>query len=219
VLNLRRHLTSFQYFVAFTFIVSPLTDNPRETMMRRLTRYVLTLGVMALALAAGCTKASPESTGTPTATESRPAEEDAEAEAIQGASQAIRDYYQVRDQCMADPPTTDPSCFDDVAMDSQLDQHRLSLQGAQENGVHFSGAVKVVGTDRVLEVRLQVGEVREVVLSACIDGTEFDVLQQDGTSLIPPNDPPRIRSTYTVRKWTDTWKIASIQHDQEEPTC
>jgi len=119
---------------------------------------------------------------------------------------------------MADPPTTDPSCFDDVAMDSQLAQERLSLQGAQENGVRFLGAVKVVGTDRVLEVRLQVGQVKEVVLSVCIDGTEFDVLE-DGTSLIPPDDPPRVRYTHTVQKWADTWKIASAQHDQEEPTC
>ncbi len=140
-----------------------------------------------------------------------------EAEAVQAAEQAVRDYYQVRDQCLADPPNTDPSCFDEVSMDDQLTNDRNTLEYTQEEGLRVVGAIKVVGTERVVDIQLPVGH-KEITLSMCLDTAGLDTIGPDSTSVKPEGDP-RGRQLFIVRKHADKWKVANILDDPEGETC
>ena len=170
----------------------------------------------ALAFSTGCTNPDPDVA--PTAVESWTAED--EATAIADAEQAIRDWMYVGSQCLADPPNTDPSCFDDVATDDFLIREREALEDAQDEGFRYLGAPKLLRTERVVFIQLTVGTSKEVQLSVCTDRTDYDVLMPDGTSGIPPGTPAHTRAIYTVRKHARQWKVADITpEDPEHPEC
>jgi len=120
---------------------------------------------------------------------------------------------------MADPPNTDPSCFDEVSMDDRNVSDRYSLEDAQDEGVRYVGTVVVARTIRVVDVQLPSGLPKEVTLSICVDTTEFDMLQPDGSSVESRSESDHLQFLFTVRKWTDTWKVADRSKDPEGETC
>ncbi len=140
-----------------------------------------------------------------------------ETAAVQEAEQAVRDYFLVRDQCLADPPNTDPSCFDAVAVDQQLLNDRAALEYSMDRGSHHVGEVKVVETERVVEVQLSPGT-KEITLSICLDGTDLDIVGSDGTS-VKPEGNSRGRLLFFVRKHVDTWQVADTADDPEGGAC
>lgn len=181
----------------------------------------LVLGPLAvLALTAGCTGTGPDekaSASWSAHTETLAADE--EAEAVQAAEQAVRDYYQVRDHlCLADPPNVDPSCYDEVSVDDQLTNDRATLEWVKETGRHHVGGIKIVGTERVVDVQLS-GGIKEITQSICIDATDLDIIGPDGMSLKPSSGTQHVRHLYVVRKYADRWQVADILDDPEGETC
>ena len=187
------------------------TPTPRRTV-------TLCATVTTLALA-GCTTDAADTGPTPTPTDSwsKQWSPEDEAAAVQEAEQAVRDYFSVRDQCLADPPNTDPSCFDAVAVDQQLLNDYAALEYSLDQGSHHVGGVKVVGTERVVDVQLLPGS-KDVTLSVCFDGTDLDVLGPDGTS-VKEGGSLRGRMLFVVRKHADKWQVAYVDDDPEGEAC
>ena len=180
-------------------------------------RRALALGVLAaLALAAGCT---PERHYGPTPTYYDSWSPEQEAQAVAGAEQAIRDWMHVKAQCLVDPPNTDPSCFDQVDVDTARTNDRAMLQYAQDNGVRYVGEATYVQTEKVVKVDLSIGPDKEVQLVGCQSLSDFDIIQVDGTSALPSDWPRRQRSIFVVRKHADKWQLADIQEDPEGSEC
>ncbi|MCL2091780.1 MAG: hypothetical protein FWH11_11405 [Micrococcales bacterium] len=180
-------------------------------------RAVTLCALAVLALTAGCTDEGADAEASASAFYATQ-EAAQEAAAVQEAEQAVRDYYQVRYQCFADPPNTDPSCFDAVAVDQQLLDDRAALEWVQDIGGRTVGAIEVVGTERVVDVQLLPGT-KEIALSVCIDATGLDTLGSDGTSIVSDGDALRGRDLYIVRKHVDRWQVAGILDDPEGETC
>ena len=169
--------------------------------------------VVALAISTGCT--SPDS---PPATPGA-SPPDERALAISEAEQAVRDYYRVRDQCMADPPNTDPSCFEGVSEDNALTRDQLALENAQTYGFHYVGTIVFERTLKVLDVQLPQGLPKEITLLICTDATAFQALRADGSPMDSANSSEHLRLLYVVQKRTDTWKVADIRKDPGEEAC
>jgi len=175
--------------------------------------------VTTLALA-GCT-ADAAGTGptlAPTDSWSKRWSPEDESAAVQEAEQAVRDYFSVRDQCLADPPNTDPSCFDAVAVDQQLLNDYAALEYAQDIGGRHVGGINVVGIERVIDVQIPVGS-KEITLSVCIDAADLDAVGADGALLNPDSDTYHGRQLYVVRKHSDRWQVADILDDPEGEAC
>lgn len=66
---------------------------------------------------------------------------------------------------------------------------------------------------------MSVGGDKEVRLAVCTNRDSSDALRADGTSIIPPDAPRRVRSVYVVLKHTSEWQIADIQKDPEGTEC
>ena len=58
---------------------------------------------------------SPTTTASPSPTSLTP-----EEEATAAAEEVVRDYFETVPRCLADPLNTEPSCFDDVAVGTEL---------------------------------------------------------------------------------------------------
>ena len=183
--------------------------------MRTPVRTMHLLVLCAALAVAGCTT-KPDSVTTPDAVESWSAED--EAEAVQEAEQAVRDWMRTSSQCLDDPPNTDPSCFDEVSYGTLLRDDRAALEYAQENGVRYIGEATYVRTDRVVKVDLSIGPDKEVRLAGCQSIEGFDILYADGTSMIS-DWPRRERFIYVVLKHTSKWQLADILEDPEGSEC
>lgn len=184
--------------------------------MRKTTPSTLVL-CLALTGLAGCTTDPDPVATTPKAVESGYPED--EAEAVQEAEQAIRDWMRVSYQCLADPPNTDLSCFDEVAYGDQLATERSALELAQAEGVRYVGEPTYVRTERVDYVDLSIGPDKEIRLSVCWSIENLDAVRSDGTSVIPPDEPRRTRDIFVVLRHTDEWQVAEIQDDPEGAVC
>jgi len=171
--------------------------------------------LLSLALTCGCTNSTPDSE--PTDLESWSAED--EAKAVAAAEQAVRDWWRVHSQCLADPPNTEPSCFEEVAVDEALADDIEDLQTAQEYGVRYTGERRYVRTERVVEVRLNPGFDKEILISVCQDNQDFDILDSDGKSMFPSDSPIRFRRIWMLRNYVGTWLVAGIFEDPEGSTC
>lgn len=103
------------------------------THLRALT-LCATLAVLAVA---GCTDPDPAATPTPTDTWTKPWYPEDETEAIAEAEQAVRDYWQAWGQCLADPPSSDPSCFEQVSYGDLLTANQTTLKDARDQGYRY----------------------------------------------------------------------------------
>ncbi len=192
--------------------------NPRAAI--RAPRLACALALCALTVLVptfGCADSEPEvraSTSLPAYLKTLSPQE---IEAVREAEQAVRDYYQIMNQCLSDPSNTSPSCFDQISVDDNLADNRAGLEYSQSLPAYRVGEVKVVGTKRVIDVDLE-SAVGEVKLSICTDATDFDVLGPDGTS-VKDKGNPRSGEIYIVRKHVDRWQVADIYPDVNEKEC
>lgn len=181
--------------------------------------YALALcALTALALVAGCADKEGDAEASASWSAIHATQEaEREAEAVQGAEQAVRDYFAVRAQCFLDPPNTDLSCLDEVAVDQQLIDDRAAMEWARETGRSQVGGTEVVGVERVVDVQLSAGT-KDVTLSVCIDGSDIEILGPDGTPL-EREDEQRVRYLFVVRKHVDSWQVSGILDDPEGEAC
>lgn len=153
------------------------------------------LGLIAIA---GCTDDANEPTATPpvstaptnTPTTSPTPTPTVEDEAAATAVEVVRAYVRAQTECLADPAAVDSTCFDGVAIGSELTALRNILSGAQATRTTVTGTIDVVSIDLLsvnLDMDLEASPpvVPEVGFDVCYDAGGYDVLDENGTSIVP----------------------------------
>ncbi|MCL2091788.1 MAG: hypothetical protein FWH11_11445 [Micrococcales bacterium] len=149
-------------------------------MPNRARRLAALLGVAALALTAGCTSPDPKTETTSPAPEVSTPSAD-EDQAIADATAALHRFYEVRDQCLADPPNVDAACFDSVAVDQVRTDYQTTLENLQRDRLHYEGQPEVLSVD-VVWVNLD-GSFEQIRLAACVDQRGWRLVDESGTQL------------------------------------
>jgi hypothetical protein len=160
-----------------------------------------------------------------------------EDQAVADAEKVYREWVRVWDSCMADPPNTDSSCFDNVAIGTQLMSDYSSLAMSQADETHNVGESKIVSielvsvdlTDRVdrpadpAQGSPELRTVPTVVFDVCLDLTEFDLINGAAESQLGPLFRRYPRNLVEVANYaypdSTQWRVRNADIEAETPTC
>jgi hypothetical protein len=198
---------------------------------------VRTAAVMAIAAAflAGCSEpeptpdpTTPATSVSPTTTASpSPSPLTPEEEATAAAEEVVRDYFETVPRCLADPLNTEPSCFDDVAVGTELNDSRNSLIAAKQVESTASGTLEVISLERqsvdlANDQEASPPIVPVVIFQVCTDVSQFQIVDKDGSSLVPADRAPRVRTNMGVLNYdypdATGWRVGWVE-ELEEPSC
>lgn len=210
----------------------PMATTPADPPPRwgPLVALIATLAVVAIAVLVGVVvvvtqsqddlapepppTAGPTATA-PAATESAPPTQDEaptpENEAIAAAEEVYREYLRVSD----DVTTTgngDVAAFEAVAIGQALREAQIAAENYRLAGINQVGQPEVASLEaQSVSLTAEGDAVPEVTLDACLDLTDFDLVQE-GRSVLDPNAPERAGSVVTIRNYPDRggWLVASI---------
>ncbi len=138
------------------------------------------------------TSTTPSPTPSPTPTTTSP-----EDLAAQHAESAYRDYLRAQTTCLSDPRKTPPTCFDAVAIGTELNTMRQAFSGAQQMDTKTSGDITVISiktksVDLTNKVNESPPTVPKVVFAVCMDVSKYNIVDKDGKSIVPPNRRPHV---------------------------
>lgn len=145
-----------------------------------------------------------------------------EMEAALHAEEVARAYYRAQTSCLADPKSADPTCFDSVAIGTELLNMHNALAAAQQMQTKVVGEIRV---DVVTQVRISLADdtkatppvVPTVALRVCRDLSNFNVVDKDGNSIVPPGRKPRgvdVLSLYNYHYPNPaTWRVGYVASD------
>lgn len=125
-------------------------------------------------------------TPTPTPT---PSPEDA---AAQRAEEVVRAYLRAQTDCLTDPPATEITCFDPVAIGTELVNLKNALTSAQAAETRVAGEINVAsielqGVDLTSDPAASPPVVPTVVFNVCASLSGYNVVDKAGQSIVPPD--------------------------------
>ncbi len=173
-------------------------------LVRRARGVLVATLVAALAvLAAGCTgepdpPARSTTSGTPTQSSTSPTPtptSSPEDEAALLAEEIVRAYLRAQTECLTDPPATEITCFDAVAIGTELVNLKNALTSAQAMQTRVTGEIVVAsialqGVDLTNDPAASPPVVPTVVFDVCADVSGYNVVDQDGQSIVLPDRAP-----------------------------
>ncbi|CAN5174596.1 hypothetical protein BH11ACT1_BH11ACT1_27590 [soil metagenome] len=170
--------------------------------MTRPVRQTLSvlLAALVVVLAAGCTGGTPSpspgtssvtpttSTPSPTPTPTPSPEDDAALR----AEEVVRAYLRAQTDCLTNPAATEITCFDPVAIGTELVNLKNALTGAQAMETRVVGEIAVAsielqGVDLTSDPAASPPVVPTVVFDVCADVSGYNVVDKGGQSIIPPD--------------------------------
>jgi hypothetical protein len=194
---------------------------------------IAAIAVAALALSACNSAGDPGSNTTSdaaTATTSAPATTDASAtttaptptkspedEAIEAAEKMIPLYFEVGDRSLQDPNKFDREELKKVAISSAVDDMQNRVSAFQRQELKASGETEVESmtnprVDLKLDLKKSPPDVPSVQLDVCIDVSKLNVVDKDGSSVIPADRKPRQLWRVGVANYeypkADAWRVA-----------
>lgn len=197
-------------------------------------RTALAIGVLAGVLA-GCTpggatpvastSASPSSSPSPTPS---PTPATPEQQAAADAEPVLRAYFKTITACLADPPNTPATCFDDVMTATERNDNRNALTSAQLMGTKAVGEIEVVSVevesvDLTNDVAASPPRVPLVTFRVCRDVTGFDMVDQEGKSALSPDRVLRAIELIHVANYAypdaAQWRVAYVTTPEPPTTC
>lgn len=202
----------------------------------RTSRWLL-VAVLAVTLTSACTPdepdptttSSPTSTATPpAATPTTPPTTSPEDDAAAKAEEVLRAELRAQTTCLTDPNAVELTCFDDVAIGTELNDMRNTLISARQQGTTVSGELEVVSLDVrsvSLEMDLEVTPpvVPTVVFGGCIDVSNYNILDSNGQSIVPAVRPAHVSVEIAVANYEypdpTWWRVAYTTNDEETPSC
>lgn len=134
-----------------------------------------------------------------------------EAAAIASAEAVYRDYLRVSGE-IATAGDGDAAALEAVAIGEELSEAKVAVENYNLAGITQVGQLGVASLEpQSVSLASEDGAVPEVILDACLDLTEYDVVQ-DGESVLDPNAPDRAASIVTVRNYADRggWLVARV---------
>lgn len=150
-----------------------------------------------------------------------------EDEAALHAEEVLRAYFRAQTSCFMDPPRTEPTCFDNVAITTELTNLRNALVAAKQMGTRVTGDVLVESvTRKSVDLTNKVNEtpptVPMVVFEVCRDASGYNILDKDGKSIVPPDRVPRALVTVSVLNYKypdpNQWRVGLVT-PVEGSTC
>lgn len=162
------------------------------------------------------TGTAPATSATPTPTPLTP-----EEQAQTAAKAVIQAYWASIPKCLHDPVNTPITCFDDVAISTELDEVRNQLSAAKFAKTVSSGTITVVSAevlkvDLTNNVKVTPPVVPYVTYRVCLDMSQLTYVDKDGKSLFTADRKLRPVSHMTVvnyelpdpSKWRVGFQIA-----------
>lgn len=181
-----------------------LDDAKREVM-----KTTWTGALIGAALLAGCTtggaadptgstsvpaSSTPSTSPTPATATSTASLEDA---AAASSGEVLRAYYRAQTTCFMDPLKSPLTCFDQVAVTTELNNMRNALGGAQQMQTRATGEIALLSVSRrSINLKSNVSAtppvVPEVVFTVCTDVSNYNIVDKDGKSIVPPDRKPHV---------------------------
>jgi hypothetical protein len=132
-----------------------------------------------------------------------------EEAAIASAETVYREYLRVSDE-ITTAGNGEVAALGTVAVGEALSQAQVAAQNYQLAGITRVGVVQLAA---LTPSTVNLGsDPAEVVLDACLDVSETDLIGPDGESVTNPGDPDRLAATAYVRDYPDRggWLVARI---------
>lgn len=193
--------------------------------------------VAGLIILAGCTAGSPDASSTSSSLPSTPSPSSPsmtssaiappEEVAKVKAEEVLRAYYRSQTECLSDPARSEMTCFDNVAIATRLTDMRNALVSAKGMQTRVNGDIQVVSAtptkvDLAMDLQKTPPVVPAVTFRTCVDVSNFNIVDKDGKSIVPPTRKPRSVASVVMAnyKYPDQsqWRVAYIDPD-EEATC
>lgn len=138
-----------------------------------------------------------------------------------------RAYYRAQSSCLVDPRNSSATCFDSVTIGTELLNMRNALVAARQMQTRVVGDIRVesVTTGKVSlvnDTQATPPVVPTVTLRVCRDLTNFNVVDKDGKSIVPPGRKPRGVDALSVYNYEypdpAKWRVGYVALDKEA-TC
>ncbi len=138
---------------------------------------------------------------------------------MQHAEAVYRDYLRAQTTCLSNPRKTLPTCFDGVAIGTELNTSLQSLRAAQEVDSKVSGDVTIISikptrVDLTNKVKDNPPTVPKVVFAVCLDVSKFNIVDKDGKSIVPPSRKPHVPVNVTVYNYQlpdpTQWRVGLV---------
>ena len=132
-------------------------------------------------------------TSTPSTTSPKPTPTPSpEDEAALRAGEVVRAYLRAQTNCLTDPPTTEITCFDPVAIGTELVNLKNALTSAQAMETRVVGeiaaaSIELQGVDLTSDPAASPPVVPTVVFDVCADVSGYNVVDRGGQSIVPPD--------------------------------
>ncbi len=165
------------------------------------------------------TSSASASSAPSTSSASSPTATSAEDQAGQHAEAVYRDYLRAQTTCLSNPRKTLPTCFDAVAIGTELNTSLQSLRAAQEVDSKVSGDVTIISikptkVDLTNKVKDNPPTVPKVVFAVCLDVSKFNIVDKDGKSIVPPSRKPHVPVNVTVYNYQlpdpTQWRVGLV---------
>lgn len=150
------------------------------------------------------TMSSSPSTSIPSMSSLTTTHQSADSDSPQARSAAvIANYFTVHDACMNNPRSAQMTCFDSVAVSTELNNLRNALSSAKVAYTKQIGSTRVVWAKRLkVDLTYKPKEtppsIPIVTYSVCYDVSKVNVVDYQGKSIVPPSRKPRAIETIAV---------------------
>lgn len=190
------------------------------------TRTGVGVAVAALLLGA-CTSGSPtapiqtsaSSVSSPSVSSTPTPSLTPEDEAAVAAEEVLRAYYRAFPVCMSDPPNSKSTCFDSVAIGTELINRRNALASAQSMQTRAAGTIALSSVGRpAVDLTSKLDEtpptVPTVTFRVCVDVSAYNILDKDGKSIVPADRKPRSLIDVSVYNYklpdSSQWRVGYV---------
>ena len=206
------------------------------TSTKRAWVHLLLIAALTTGTVAACTTDEPSPTTspssatptTPSATPTQSPTPTPEDVAAATAEDVVRAWLRAQTDCLADPAAVEVTCFDGVAVGTELNDLRNALIGAQGLGNTVNGEMTVVSLDiRQVDLAIDLAVtppiVPTVVFGACLDVSSYNIVDKDGRSIVPADRPAHVSSVISVYNYDYPdgagWRVGLSIADEEAPSC
>ncbi|MEO3936772.1 hypothetical protein V3N99_08430 [Dermatophilaceae bacterium Soc4.6] len=158
---------------------------------------------------------APPSSTTTTATPTTSPQDAATA----SAEEVLRAYYRAQTTCFEDLATAPLTCFDPVAIGTELTNMRNAIASAKQMETKISGEIGLISVKRKsVDLTNKVNQsppiVPTVVFTVCTDVTAYNIVDKAGKSIVPPGRQPHVLVDVSVYNYklpdSTQWRVGYV---------
>jgi hypothetical protein len=148
--------------------------------------------------------------------------------AKRNARKVLDHYFRVRDTCLNHPEKAKTSCFDKVAIGTELRNNRNALANAKAYGLRQIGrmtvvSVKPVKVDLTNNLKQQPPVIPTVTFTVCYDVSKVNIVDANGKSIVPSDRINHGRHRVSVYNYNypdqARWRVGYAGDSVKDPSC